>query len=436
MIFGFKQLIKMLYNKYVEQNSGELEATENDVNAYRDITKENIIAIMSKSIATLALSDSTVTIDGENERAMFLNNILQRHFKKRKRIVSDALGTGMIASIPRVENTSFGAKIYIDTVAKDNIFITGTRGDEITQITTVSELKEINNVRYLRFTDYALENGNYVIRQKAARNNSPYPIGDIEFWADIPEEIHISGVDRLPIGIFKCPVSNRFPNNTGGVPITYGCRATLDKIADTLEKIEKEYAKKQTKVFADVTLLDKNNKIDKDLFVSTNGGGLDSTFYQVYSPEIRSSAYFDKLTQHMALLEKQVGVSRGILTDMQTQGATATEIRRSMYQTFALCDDIQENFEQYISDLIYGINVLADCYNITAKGEYDIKYDWNYALMEDPEQTFNQMLQAEGVGAVSKAEIRSFVTSEDLKTAEEAVKKIEEEEPKAAGGMW
>ena len=87
-------------------------------------------------------------------------------------------------------------------------------------------------------------------------------------------------------------------------------------------------------------------------------------------------------------------------------------------------------------NLIYGINLLLNAYGITPKGEYEVKYDWTYGLIEAPKETFEQKMRGESVGAVSKAEIRSHITGEDLQTAEKNIKKIEENEPKITQGAW
>jgi hypothetical protein len=155
--------------------------------------------------------------------------------------------------------------------------------------------------------------------------------------------------------------------------------------------------------------------LEDDIFLRM--GESDQLRLDIFDPALRESSYFNKLQQHFALLEKEVGVSRGILTDLATQGATATEIRRSMYQTFCLLDDVHREYEQYFEQLMYGINVLANFYGIESDAEYEISYDWSYTLLEDSTETFNQMMQGNSIGAISNAEIRAFITDEDLETA-------------------
>lgn len=436
MIFSFKNIIKLLYDKYVLNPDTELTETESDARKYRDNKTENVIAIVCNALATMALADSTITIIGDTDRAELLKGLGLKLWQTKKKDTADALGTGMVVAIPYGIKTENGYKLYADIIPKDYVFITDRRGDEVTQISVISDYREHRGNNYIRVTDYSLDGSTYVIKQRCIKNSGIYSLKAVDWWKDIPEEIRISGVDRLPVGILKCPTSNRRPNALNPVPITYGCGKTLDKITKTLNDIEKEFSKKETKIFADPTLLDKDQKIDKDVFIKFTGEGKSGDFFEVFSPQIYQSSYYEKLNNHFAFLEKQIGCSRGILTDMQTQGATATEIKRAMLQTFSLCDDIQSAYKEFFEGLMYGFDVLADYYGITAKGEWEVKADFNYALAEDPQETYSRLLQAQSIGAASKAEIRSFNTGRDVETCEEEIKQIEEKEPKITNGAW
>ena len=57
-------------------------------------------------------------------------------------------------------------------------------------------------------------------------------------------------------------------------------------------------------------------------------------------------------------------------------------------------------------------------------------FDWSYSLLEDTQQEFSQMMQAESKGIVSKVEIRQWLNpDETLEEAEEKIKEIEESNP-------
>ena len=50
-------------------------------------------------------------------------------------------------------------------------------------------------------------------------------------------------------------------------------------------------------------------------------------------------------------------------------------------------------------------------------------------MLEDTQNTFNQLIQAKSVGAVETAEIRQFITGEDYETAKAKVEAIKASEP-------
>ena len=65
-------------------------------------------------------------------------------------------------------------------------------------------------------------------------------------------------------------------------------------------------------------------------------------------------------------------------------------------------------------------------YGIAPYSEYEVKFSWSYALLEDSVQTFSQLMQAESIGAEDIVDIRLFnhpeETREEAKAAIERIK--------------
>ena len=431
---NIKNLIYRLFQQ--KPKNDDIARARRDVEQYQDITRENLTAIFANALSVLAFADSTVSVsepDGksQNKRSQYLGSFAQEQWKSVKQNIASGLGCGMIASIPYSVSHGRERGIYVDTVMKDRFYVTGTSGTDITSCTVLSDIQRIDSRIYLRWTDYQVENGIYTIRQKATCNGAEVALADVSEWAGIQPEIRIGNVDRLPIGIYRCPASNRKPKTEEGVPITYGCGATMNKIANCFAEIEKEYDNKSVKVFADRNLFDKDMKLT-DMYVKLKGDGKlnSSSGIDIFDPAFRDTALYNRLDRLFAQLEHEVGTSRGILTDLTTQGATATEIRRSMFQTFALCTDIQTEFIGYFDDLLYGVNVLCNFYNLTPPGEYKVNYDWTYSLLEDSTETFSQLVEGCSLGAVAPVDVRQFIKpEEDFETAAKRVAEIAAAEP-------
>lgn len=230
----------------------------------------------------------------------------------------------------------------------------------------------------------------------------------------------------------KCPRDNRNDDDSYGVPITYGCDKTIAEIYECLRQIEVEFDAKRVQVMADSRLFGKDNRLSLDgLFQKFDGGGEDN-FWEVFDPALRESSYYNRLKELYSSLEQQVGSSKGILTEQTSQYATATEVIRGNGDTYSIVDDIRREVEKGIEDLIYACNVLIDCYNLAPHSDYRVVFNWSYALIENSTETWQQLYEAQSIGAVSKAEVRQYLMSnESLEESKKMIEEIREEDAEA-----
>ena len=426
----FKSVIQYILNNVfkikTQTKAREIDDNQKYASEYERIDDINYNAIFSNKLANYVINDSTMDITGDNARVDLLNKMGQSMWKKAKKMTSMGFGYGGVIIVPYVR----GGKIYYNLVPQNRVTIDETDGELITGATVLAEKKVIggslDSKTYMRWTNYQVKNGNITITQQFSDekgNKIPAP----EFWKNIQEVQVITGVDRVLFGYLKSPVNNRNASDTYGVPITYGCEATILEIKETLKQIVREYDLKQAFVGADATMFNGKNALPLNgLFQKVDSG--DDSFFEVFDPHFRD--YTIRLQELYRRLESEIGTSKGILSDVQTANATATEIKRSMYDTFTIVDDMRSNIEKAMEDFFYACNVLANAYNLSPQGEYELAFDWSYSLIEDTQQEFSQMMQAESKGIVSKVEIRQWLNpDETLEEAEEKIKEIEEKNP-------
>ncbi len=79
--------------------------------------------------------------------------------------------------------------------------------------------------------------------------------------------------------------------------------------------------------------------------------------------------------------------------------------------------------------LIAAINILMNLNSISPMGDYEVYSDWSDNYIEEMKERFNQLLQLHNQGVITDAELRAWGMDEDLKTAEENVRKIKVENP-------
>ncbi len=422
----FLWILQNIFKVNTQTTQKEVEDNQKYANEYERIDDINFNSIFSNKLANYVINDSNVNIIGENARVELLDKTTQSMWKKAKKITSMGFGYGGIIIVPYVK----GGKIYYSIVPQNRLTIDEIDGENITGATVLAEKRKVqsltNEKTYIRWTNYKVENENITITQQFSDekgNKIPAP----DFWKNITESQTITGVDRVLFGYIKSPINNRKTDDKYGVPITYGCDSTILEIKETMKQLFREYKLKEAFVGADATMFDGKDALPTTgLFKKIDSG--DDTFFEVFDPQFRP--YTDRLQELFKRLEHEIGTSAGILSDVSTANATATEIKRSMYDTFTIVDDMRSNVEKGIEDFLYSANVLANAYNLSPQGEYEVSFDWDYSLLEDSQEAFTQLITAQGKGIVSDVEVRQWLKpDETIEDAQKAIDEIKASEP-------
>ena len=421
MFQKFIMWIFRLFNIQSQTTQKEVEDNQKYAVEYERIDEINFNSIFSNKLANYVINDSNVNITGENARVELLDKTTQSMWKKAKKIASMGFGYGGVILVPYVKS----GKIYYNIVSQSRVTIDEIEGENIIGATIIADKKTVNrgignSKTYYRLTNYRVRNGNIEITQKFTDENG-HEVAVPDFWKNIELKKVITGVDRALFGYIKSPINNRKTDDKYGVPITYGCDSTIAEIKETMKQLYREYKLKEAFVGADSTMFNGKDSLPLNgLFKKVDAG--DDTFFEVFDPAFRP--FTERLQELFKRLEHEIGTSAGILSEVNTQNATATEIKRSMYDTFTIVDDMRSNIEKGIEDFLYSANVLANAYNLTPQGEYEVSFDWDYSLLEDSQEAFSQLITAQSKGIISEVEIRQWLKPDE--TLEDSQKAIDE----------
>ena len=424
MLIGLWNKILALFGKKQIENDLITQENEQFVAKYEFDKDINFTAIFANKLANYTISDSNIDVNGDNKRAELLKGVIKKLNKKLKKTISRCLGSGGVLAIPYVNN----GKLYFNIISQSRLSINKIVGDNIVDCTIMAEHIVKDREHYFRWADYTLEDGNLYIRYRATLDDTPIEMNLIPQWANI-EDISITNVDRMPFMYIKSPIDSRKELEDYGVPITFGCDKQIERIMKDLEQIDREYSLKEAFVGADITMFKGDDALPTNgLYKKINAG--EDDFWEVFDPAFRDTSLYNKLMNDFAILEKQVGTSKGILTEVQTSNATATEIKKMLKETFDIVDDIRDSLEDGLNDFLYACDVLANFFNLSPQGDYELVIDWSYDLLEDPTASFNQLIQGVSNGVIKKAELRQFIKpNETLDEAQAVVDEIKQESP-------
>lgn len=428
--------IRDIFQRIAERLGLSTQPKNADCN-YHKADDVNLTAAVANRITTLTMLDSDIAIIGDNARAKFMASFLEEYVADRMSVAAEtSLGTGDCLVKPWTD----GERIGVDIVSNEDFRVCESIGNYIKSVIIRADKAQISGKTYTRYEGQRLENidgvsmlfiDQFVYCDTAELTNvSDWPVA----WREIKQQDYIPNVDQLLLGRYKCPTVNREDvNSEAGVKVTYGLDPVMDYAAEAYVRFNEEQKKKESMLFVDKTLLRSDaegNRIlpqgKNKLFQASNMRDSKSLVYE-YSPDMRTDELEHGVEVNFKMLELLAGFSAGVLSTPTTSFATATEMKASLQLTYAFMTKFRKQLVKGTDELLRAVDVICNRNGITPMGVWEAKYDWSSSYIENLEEQFERLMQAEAIGAVSTAEVRAYAMDEDIETAKAAVAEIKNE---------
>ena len=415
---------RLFPNKERTEGYMEQRVEEHWEESYKDIRAVNYTEIFANRLTNYALYGSSVTADDE-----VMNAALNRFMRKARKASNWALAVGRAYIVPYM----VGGEVYTDIIPQSRAVVTRKVGDDILGFACLADIRKVGNKTYARWTlyDYDPTRKAFAVENKATdfKSDTEVALASVAEWADILPYIEFHGVEKPLFGFVDSPKDNRDTDMTNGASITFGCEGTVAELRDNIKWFNDEFRKKVARLGVDKAMLDKGATLD-EYTMPFNGGNNGGGLFEVFDPPMRDQSYISRGDSVSARLEKQVGTSNGILTPADTSMATATQVRRSMFDTIAMVDAIRESFETAIDALTYAYEIYLGLLGKPFNKGYTVKKLWSTAYIDDDMERFNKITQGHSAGVVSDLEYRREIyPNETPEEAEKAIAEIEATKP-------
>ena len=289
-------------------------------------------------------------------------------------------------------------------------------------------------------TDMSIANSNNI---KTATNlGKPIALTDVPEWASLQPTTVIEGVDRLLFAYFRMPEANTVdPYSPLGV-------SGYSRVVKLIKDADMQYSRLLWEYEAGEMAID----VDRDalkFITDPNGEGYSvlpekqqrlfrkvdlntEDTYNVFAPALRDVSIVHGLNTIFMRIEDSTGLSRGTLSDVNTQEAkTATELKILKQRSYATNADIQMALQDALSDVVYVMDVYATLYEVTPPGEYEVSFEWDDSIIVDSESELSKRITLMQNGLASKLETRMWYFGETENQARAAMMQIEEESTQA-----
>lgn len=333
---------------------------------------------------------------GNPARAEFLNRQYQPVLDRLRGAVEFACAKGGLILKPFID----GGRIAVDLIQADcfhPIAFDGSGRGEITAA-AFSERKTAGRRTFTRLEIHRMEEDGLHIRNEVYVSDKPAVLGvrtglsQVEDWSDLPEEIHIAGVDRPLFAYFKMPFANQVdPHSSLGVSVFSRAVGLIEQADRQYSRILWEFEGSELAVDASVDLFRRDGggrpvlpRGKERLFRTFDVDGFrDGAFLQAFSPAIRDQALFHGLNRLFQRIEFNCGLSYGTLSDPQNAELTATEIISSRQRMYSTVVDIQKSLQSALEQLIHAMDAWATIGGLAAFGGYETSFTWDDSIIVD-----------------------------------------------------
>lgn len=416
----FRSIFFKLFDK---KNKESFRESREEGKWEADYLNDVFTEIFANRLTNYTLDGCTVNCDDEH-----IQEALDGAMDKAYKWVQMAYGLGRVFLVPYIAQ----GKIYTDIIPQGRAWVTSSVGDDILGIGVIADIRVENNKRFYRLASYEYDptTKTFIVENKATNESgAEIPLTKFKEWETIEPLITFNGIEKPLFTFVDCPKDNRTTDRLQGAPITFGCRDTINEIAECFNEYREEYELKKAWLGVDRIMLGKDGKPDSRLFKTFDGAKAENLF-EIFSPDIRDASYRSRLEELYARLEKQVGTSEGILTRADGGAITATQVRRSQYDTIALYERMRGSIERAVKRLSYIYSVYYSLLGVATTKDAPIHILWSDRMLYDETERYQNLLQGRNANAVKDEEIRQFLfPNESLEESIAIIQEIKESQP-------
>lgn len=399
---AFFDSLKIAYNKAFK------EPVKTAVQDWREDIRINLLDIFVTKINNLVNYQATFEIESDSIQTERLKDLCKDIQKNRYEITAPMLADGDYFIFPA---TNSKGEIYHSYLTQDRVRIIEKDGEKVKKAYGIIDWYiDENNKTYFLLRHHELDNvGELSVSYSVVDdNNRPASLPQWEKFVDMNTKF--ANANHIGFGWYHSPQNSRGISPIYGVPLNFGCSEIEAKIFEDLRQIDEEFKNGKSVIFTDPRNLlpdeqKKGYKIADNIIPIQQRAGATGGYIDIFNPNLRYSEYYSKLVGDFALYEKQVGTSKGILTDNQaTETATATAVKRANADTITLIDKIRTAIDSgnkmtLEADAVF-LNVSPDLWQYQS--------DW-FDPFEDAREQWKELLEAHNAGAITTKRLTKWI---------------------------
>lgn len=225
------------------------------------------------------------------------------------------------------------------------------------------------------------------------------PLSALPKYAGLPERYTFpEPLGGVGLAWLRTPMVNCVDGSGDPVSVYAAAAGLIHAIDRNEAELNGEFRRGQSRVFASSDLLDGGDLRD-ELFV-----GLDEdpgqVGLQIFSPQLRESSFLARKQAYLRGVESVVGLKRGLLSEVESQERTATEITSSAGDYNLTVIDFQRMWEAAVREALVLCGKLGGLYRIPGAAETSAVIDWGNGILYDEDKVWADYMAMVSAGLI------------------------------------
>lgn len=223
---------------------------------------------------------------------------------------------------------------------------------------------------------------------------------NLEPFVTLPEP-----VGSLGMALLKTPMVNCVDGSGDSVSVYAPAVGLIHNINRNEAQINGEFERGQSRIIAsaDMTEMDETGtkrRLVDDVFTGIDDAP-DEVGITIFSPAFREQSFLARKTEYLRNVESQIGLKRGILSEVEAAERTATEITSSEGDYNLTIIDFQQAWEVALREVLRLCAILGGLYKLCPRKEFDpgsLVVDWGDGVLYNRDRTWAEYKEMVAAG--------------------------------------
>ena len=229
---------------------------------------------------------------------------------------------------------------------------------------------------------------------------SQVSLGEHPAYAHLPERYRYpQPLGGLGLVRMKTPMLNCVDGSADGVAVFAPVAELIRNIDRNEAQLSGEFSRGESRLVVSRDLLS-DNQLRDNLFVALDEDP-EQVGMTVFSPQLRYEAYLARKQEYLRNVESVVGLRRGMLTDVNMDERTATEITSSAGDFNLTVIEFQKMWQTAHKEALQLCCQLAQMYAMAYPKAVEVSIDWGNSTLYDEDKLWEQYRQMAEDGLIA-----------------------------------